>query len=168
MASSYADKLALFRARFACRTDVWSRRWTSKRTGRSGFAPACGNEWRPGFCAKPGKRCSACRNRAWLPLADETARWHLLGATPSGKPFALGGYPVLPGDDCRFAALHCPADRADARSPDMRRPDLAASPLAGEACSAIQEPARPAGAPCQEETPRTPRTPREIQYGRSG
>ncbi|MBQ6103214.1 MAG: DEAD/DEAH box helicase family protein, partial [Kiritimatiellae bacterium] len=120
MASSYADKLALFRARFACRTDVWSRRWTSKRTGRSGFAPACGNEWRPGFCAKPEKRCSACRNRAWLPLSDETVRWHLLGATPSGKPFALGGYPVLPGDDCRFAALQVSATALSRGSPDLR------------------------------------------------
>ena len=74
MASSYADKLALFRARFACRTDIWSRRWTSARTGRSGFAPACGNEWRPGFCIKPAKGCSACRHRAWLPLTDEIVR----------------------------------------------------------------------------------------------
>ena len=130
MASSYADKLALFRARFACRGDAWAKRWTSRNTGRSGFAPACGNEWRPGFCPKPSKGCSACRNRAWIPLSDETIRWHLLGATPSGKPFALGGYPILVGDDCRLAALHCPADRADARSPDMRRPYLAAPPLA--------------------------------------
>ena len=105
MASSYANKLALFRARFACRGDVWSRRWTSARTGRSGWAPACGNEWRPGLCAKPAKGCAACRNRVWLPLTDEMVRWHLLGATPSGKPFALGGYPILPGDDCRFACI---------------------------------------------------------------
>ena len=117
---SYADKLALFRARFACRADAWARRWTSRGTGRSGFSPACGNEWRPGFCLKPSKRCSACHNRAWLPLTDEIVRWHLLGATPSGKSFALGGYPILIGDDTRVAALHCPADRADARSPDMR------------------------------------------------
>ena len=106
MASSYSTKLALFRARFACRADVWSRRWTSARTGRSGWAPACGNEWRSGLCAKPAKGCTACRNRAWLPLTDDIIRWHLLGATSSGKSFALGGHPILPGDDCRFAALH--------------------------------------------------------------
>ncbi len=108
MASSYADKLALFRARFACRTDVWSRRWTSVRTGRSGYAIACGNEWRPGFCAKPGRGCSACRNSAWIPLTDEIVRWHLCGRTPSGKAFSLGGYPILPGDDCRFACVLLP------------------------------------------------------------
>ena len=105
MASSYASKLALFRARFACRADAWARRWTSRSTGRSGFAPACGNEWRPGFCAKPSKRCSACRHRACLPLTDEILRWHLLGVAPSGKPFAIGGYPILIGDDARVACF---------------------------------------------------------------
>ena len=121
MASSYASKLALFRARFACRADAWARRWTSRNTGRSGFAPACGNEWRPGFCLKPSKRCSACHNRAWLPLTDEIVRWHLLGATPSGKSFALGGYPILPGDDTRVAVLQVPATAHPRGSPDLRR-----------------------------------------------
>ncbi len=120
MASCYADKLALFRARFACRTDAWAKRWTSRNTGRSGFAPACGNEWRPGFCVKPAKSCSACRNRAWISLSDEIVRWHLLGATPSGKPFALGGYPILVGDDCRVAALQVPATALPRGSPDLR------------------------------------------------
>ena len=129
MASSYADKLALFRARFACRGDAWAKRWTSRNTGRSGFASACGNEWRPGFCPKPAKSCSACRNRAWIPLSDETIRWHLLGATPSGRPFALGGYPILPGDDCRVAALQVAATALPRGSPDLRRPDLAVPPL---------------------------------------
>jgi len=121
MASSYASKLALFRARFACRADAWARRWTSRGTGRSGFSPACGNEWRPGFCLKPSKRCSACRHRAWLPLTDEIVRWHLLGATPSGRPFALGGYPILIGDDARVAALQVPATAHPRGSPDLRR-----------------------------------------------
>ena len=121
MASSYASKLALFRGRFACRADAWARRWTSRGTGRSGFAPACGNEWRPGFCLKPSKRCSACRHRAWLPLTDEIVRWHLLGATPSGKPFALGGYPILIGDDARVAALQVPSTAHPRGSPDWRR-----------------------------------------------
>ena len=121
MASSYASKLALFRARFACRADAWAKRWTSRGTGRSGFAPACGNEWRPGFCLKPSKRCSACRHRAWLPLTDEIVRWHLLGAAPSGRPFALGGYPILLGDDARVAALQVPSTAHPRGSPDMRR-----------------------------------------------
>ena len=121
MASSYASKLALFRARFGCRADAWAKRWTSRGTGRSGFAPACGNEWRPGFCLKPSKRCSACHHRAWLPLTDEIVRWHLLGATPSGRPFALGGYPILIGDDARVAALQVPATAHPRGSPDLRR-----------------------------------------------
>ena len=105
MASSYADKIALFRERFACRGDVWSRRWANARTGRGGWAVACGNEWRPGLCPKPARGCVGCRFRAWLPLTDEIVRWHLLGKTSSGRPFSLGGHPLLPGDECRFAAL---------------------------------------------------------------
>ena len=116
MASSYADKLALFRARFACRGDAWAKRWTSRNTGRSGFAPACGNEWRPGFCVKPSKHCSACRNRAWLPLTDEILRWHLLGVAPSGKPFAIGGYPIRIGDDARVACFRVQGDTGSPRT----------------------------------------------------
>ena len=131
MASSYSDKLALFRARFACRTDVWSRRWASGRTGRSGYAPACGNEWRPGFCAKPGRGCSACRNSSWIPLTDEIVRWHLLGRTPSGKAFSLGGHPILPGDDCRFACVSLPGICVDSSSPSAATPKAILAIAAG-------------------------------------
>ena len=38
-------KVALFRRRFRGRTDVYPVRWESKTTGKSGYAPACANEW---------------------------------------------------------------------------------------------------------------------------
>ena len=43
------DKIALYRSLFRGRNDVYPIRWESK-TGKSGYAPACANEWRPGVC----------------------------------------------------------------------------------------------------------------------
>lgn len=56
------EKIALFRRLFRGRTDVYPVRWESK-AGKSGYAPACANEWRAGFCEKPRIKCSDCGNR---------------------------------------------------------------------------------------------------------
>jgi hypothetical protein len=45
---STAEKVALFRRLFRGRTDVYPIRWESKTTGKSGYAPACGNDCAPG------------------------------------------------------------------------------------------------------------------------
>ena len=45
---STEEKVALFRRLFRGRTDVYPVRWESKTTGKSGYAPACANEWRAG------------------------------------------------------------------------------------------------------------------------
>lgn len=42
------DKVALFRRLFQGRTDVYPVRWQSK-AGKSGYSPACANEWRTGY-----------------------------------------------------------------------------------------------------------------------
>ena len=44
MASSPADKIALFRSLFRGRTDVFPKRWDNPKTGKSGYSPACRNE----------------------------------------------------------------------------------------------------------------------------
>lgn len=43
--SSSAAKIALFRSLFRGRDDVYARRFERSKTGRSGYAPACANEW---------------------------------------------------------------------------------------------------------------------------
>ena len=43
---STAEKVALFRRLFRGRTDVYPVRWEGKTSGKSGYAPACANEWR--------------------------------------------------------------------------------------------------------------------------
>ena len=42
--STIEKKVALFRRLFRGRADVFPIRWENRTTGRSGYAPACGNE----------------------------------------------------------------------------------------------------------------------------
>src|SRR6516225_1710302 len=58
--SSPDAKIALFRSLFRGRDDVYPRRFESRRTGKSGYAPACGNEWVAGICEKPRIKCTDC------------------------------------------------------------------------------------------------------------
>ena len=92
------EKVALFRNLFRGRGDVYPIRWESK-AGRSGYAPACANEWRPGVCDKPRIKCGDCGNRKLLPLTDEVVFRHLAG------DIVIGIYPLLPDDTCYFLAV---------------------------------------------------------------
>ena len=51
--SAASAKIALFRSLFRGRDDVYPRRFESRKTGKSGYAPACANEWLRGICEKP-------------------------------------------------------------------------------------------------------------------
>ncbi|MHB8869107.1 MAG: TOTE conflict system archaeo-eukaryotic primase domain-containing protein [Thermoleophilia bacterium] len=112
-ASPAADKIALFRQLFRGREDVWARRWDSRKSGRSGYQPACANEWAPGLCDKRRHRCAECVNRELLPLTDGVIRGHLTGAdptrcSPTSPPtgdFVVGLYPLLPDETCRLLVV---------------------------------------------------------------
>ncbi|MGD9878570.1 MAG: DEAD/DEAH box helicase family protein [Reyranella sp.] len=93
------DKVALFRRLFRGRMDVYPVRWESRTSGRSGYAPACANEWKPGICEKPRIKCSDCSHRALLPLSDAVIYDHLAGE------HTIGVYPLLPDDTCHFLAV---------------------------------------------------------------
>ena len=41
---SPSEKVALFRRLFRGRVDLYATRWESRSSGKSGYAPACGNE----------------------------------------------------------------------------------------------------------------------------
>jgi len=43
--SSEYEKGSLFGSLFKRREDVYPRRFESRRTGKTGYQPACGNEW---------------------------------------------------------------------------------------------------------------------------
>jgi len=93
------EKVALFRRLFRGRTDVYSIRWESKSTGKSGYAPACSNEWRAGVCEKPRIKCANCSNRLLIPLSDAVIYQHLAGE------HTIGVYPLLEDDSCYFLAV---------------------------------------------------------------
>jgi hypothetical protein len=105
-ASPTADKVALFRRLFAGRSDVFPLRWENQKTGKSGYAPACANEWVRGVCGKPQVKCGECPSQAFVPVSDGTIDKHLRsGDGPrSAAAFVAGVYPMLPDETCWFLA----------------------------------------------------------------
>ena len=96
---SPAEKVTLFGRLFKGRPDVFPVRWESKTSGKSGYAPACANEWRQGVCEKPRIKCSACSHRELIPLSDAVLYSHLAGELTAGL------YPLLPDDSCHLVAV---------------------------------------------------------------
>ena len=90
-----AARIALFRAFLRGREAVYPRRFESRKTGKAGYAPACANQWARGVCEKPKIKCADCPNRRFLPITDETIRWHLSGQDDDGRDFVMGVYPHL-------------------------------------------------------------------------
>lgn len=96
-------KIHLFRSLFKGRDDVYSVRWDSKN-GRSGYTPACENEWLSGVCDKPRIKCSDCNNRKLLSINDQAIYNHL-----SGKK-TIGAYALLTDETCWFLAADFDGD----------------------------------------------------------
>ena len=65
------EKIMLFRSLFQGREDVYPRRFESRKTGRSGYAPVCTNEWVRGICGKLKIRCERCGHRDYAPVTDQ-------------------------------------------------------------------------------------------------
>src|SRR5216117_294767 len=96
--STAVEKIALFRSRLRGREDVYPRFCSNARTGRQGYAPACGNEWVRGVCEKPRVKCGECPNQAFLPVEDQVILDHLQGR------HVVGVYPLLTDERCWFLA----------------------------------------------------------------
>ena len=107
-------KITLFRNLFRGREDVYPRRFESRKTGRTGYAPVCGNEWVRGICEKPKIRCERCEQRDYVPVTDTVIKNHLSGFEPaerSRRNFTIGVYPMLLDETCWFLAVDF--DKAD-------------------------------------------------------
>ena len=97
--SGASEKITLFRSLFRGREDVFPKRWENTRTGKSGYAPACGNEWLAGVCGKPRVKCGECPNQNFLSITDEVIDGHLRGRQ------TIGVYPMLSDATCWFLAV---------------------------------------------------------------
>ncbi|MBE0418053.1 MAG: DEAD/DEAH box helicase family protein, partial [Coriobacteriia bacterium] len=97
--SPSSEKIALFRSLFRGRDDVYARRWESRKTGKSGYAPVCANEWRERLCDKRRVKCADCPHRELVALDDRAVEDHLIGRS------VLGVYPMLDDETCHFLAI---------------------------------------------------------------
>jgi len=116
--ASPSQKVMLFRRLFRGRDDVFPLRFENRSSGRSGYAPACANEWKPGICGKPQVKCLDCRHQAFSPVTDAIIEQHLRGSRANGSPFVAGVYALQGDDTCWFLA-------ADFDKADWRRDVLA-------------------------------------------
>jgi len=98
-------KIELFRTLFRGREDVFPLRWENAKKGKSGYSPACSNEWEPNLCEKKkgpssGRRatCGECPNQSFIPVSDEEVAKHLRGDQ------VMGTYALLPDETCWFLA----------------------------------------------------------------
>jgi hypothetical protein len=103
--SSSAEKIELFRSLFAGRPDVFPVRWKNRKTGSSGYSPACSNEWKKGICGKPKVRCGECPHQAFIPPDDDIIEKHLRGGATRSGDFVAGVYPLLQDETCWFLAI---------------------------------------------------------------
>jgi superfamily II DNA or RNA helicase len=94
-----AAKVRLFRALFRGREDIFPTRFTSKKTGKAGYAPACANKFVRGICDLPKVKCSECPNQAFTPVDDRVVLDHLRGR------HVMGVYPLLDDETCWFLAI---------------------------------------------------------------
>lgn len=102
--ASPGEKVALFRSLFRGRDDVYPRRFESRKSGKTGYSPACANEWVRGLCDKRNVKCANCPNRRFLPVTDEVIRQHLCGMDADNREFVAGVYPMLLDETSCFLA----------------------------------------------------------------
>ena len=98
------EKVGLFRQLFAGRPDVFPVRWNNKKDGRSGYSPACSNEWAKGICGKPKVKCGDCPHQAFIAYSDDIIEKHLRGGDARSSDFVAGVYPLLQDETCWFLA----------------------------------------------------------------
>ncbi len=94
-----ADKVRLFRSLFRGREEIFPTRFESRKTGKSGYAPACRNKFVRGVCELPKVKCGDCPNQAFIPFDDAAVVGHLTGR------HVMGVYPLLADEICWFLAV---------------------------------------------------------------
>ncbi|MFZ3131942.1 MAG: hypothetical protein WA125_12770 [Desulfosporosinus sp.] len=71
------------------------------KKGKSGYIPACNNEWKPGVCQKGKIKCTDCGHKDYLALNEEVIYNHLMGR----GNLTAGVYPMCLDETCNFLAI---------------------------------------------------------------
>lgn len=93
------EKIALFKSLFKGRDDVFAIRWENKDKTKSGYSPACKNEWVEGICHRTKIKCSNCIHRKLIEISDQVIYNHLSGDN------TIGLFPLRKDDTCYFLAI---------------------------------------------------------------
>lgn len=102
--STSQEKIDFFLSLFRGRDNLYAKRYYNLKTGKSGYVPACQNEWLPGICDKKAHRCPECPNRAFKSLTAKTIRAHLMGKDEFCRD-VVGIYPMLEDDRAWLLAV---------------------------------------------------------------
>lgn len=104
---SSSEKLSIFMNLFRGRDDVFPKRWDNQKSGKSGYSPACHNEWVKGICKKPHIKCGECPHQAFVPVSEDIVRKHLAGENLGSykRDHTIGIYPMLKDETCWFFAV---------------------------------------------------------------
>lgn len=98
------EKIKLFMSLFHGREDIYAKRWYSVNSDKSGYSPACGNEWDSELCDKRKYKCNVCPNRKLMPPDEKVIDAHLRGNDKHGRD-VVGIYPMLSDETCLFLAV---------------------------------------------------------------
>ena len=101
------EKVQIFMNLFRGRAEVFAKRWDNSTSGKSGYSPACFNEWVRGVCYKPQIKCSVCTRHAFIPMNSTVVHKHLGGENyrEGNRDYTIGIYPMLRDDKCWFLAV---------------------------------------------------------------
>lgn len=102
--STSREKIDFFLSLFRGRENLYAKRYYNLKTGKSGYVPACQNEWKPGLCDKKAQKCPDCPNRSFMPLTAKVVRAHLMGEDDFCRD-VVGLYPMLDDDQTWLLAV---------------------------------------------------------------
>ena len=98
------QKIKLFKSLFIGREDVCAKRFFNTKTGKSGYVPACANEWVTGVCDKKKYKCNSCPNKSFTAVNDSVIYYHLKGDDGYCRD-VIGTYVMLPDETTKFLAI---------------------------------------------------------------
>ena len=98
------QKIELFKSLLIGREDVYAKRFYNMNFGKSGYVPACANEWVQGVCNKKKYKCVDCPNKNFIAVNNRVIFNHLKGDDEYCRD-VIGTYVMLSDETTRFLAI---------------------------------------------------------------